>query len=146
MALVAEALEGSTDSEAPEVPRELEDDDQEVEELAEWQKSMDDEAIALWDAVKTQLPNDCFRVAAPRADDESSLGSISDSVSETSHEVELSESSSSETEDGYMERHTVLMADNAGDEETLNKGQRRRLLAATTTAGSDQADCRGSAQ
>ena len=95
---------------------------------------------------ETQLPNDCFRVAAPRADDESSLGSISDSVSETSHEVELSESSSSETEDEYMEWHTVLMADNAGDEETLNKGQRRRLLAATPTAGSDQADCRGSAQ
>ena len=77
---------------------------------------MDDEAIALWDAVKPQLPNDCFRVAAPRAEDESSLGSISDSVSvsETSHEVELSGSSSSETEDEYMERHTVLMADNAG--------------------------------
>ena len=65
---------GSTDSEAPEVPQELEDDDQEVEELAEWQKSMDDEAIALWDAVTTQLPNDCFRVAAPRADDESQSG------------------------------------------------------------------------
>ena len=52
-------------------------------------------------------------------------------MSETSHEVELSETSSSETEDEYMERHTVLTADNAGDEETLNKGQRRRLLAAT---------------
>ena len=52
-------------------------------------------------------------------------------MSETSHEVELSETSSSETEDEYMERHTVLTADNAGDEETLNKGQRRRRLAAT---------------
>ena len=55
---------------------------------------MENEAImALWDVVKPQLPNDCFRVAAPQSDEESNLGSISDSVSETSDEVELSETS-----------------------------------------------------
>ena len=137
MALLAEALdvESADEDEKDDVVihhlAELEDG----EVLAEFQESLEDEAISLWDQVMPEIPPGCLLSGVQESDDES-LGSVSTGESETSHEDldgSYQDSSSSETEDEMAERHLTLMAEVDGDEEVLNKGQRRRLLAAAKT-------------
>ena len=137
MALLAEALDGESADEEEKVEVELhqlaEPDDGEV--LAELQESLEDEAISLWDHVMPEIPPGCL-VSGVQESDDDSLGSVSTGESETSHEDQGGSqgvSSSSETEDEMAERHLALMAEVDGDEEVLNKGQRRRLLAAAKT-------------
>ena len=138
MALVSEALEQlETDSEAPDqmgpkrVPEVLEDEVN-WSELASWQKGLEDEAMRVADDVIPELPKGAFVALHYREDvEEDSTGSISEGESETTHATSLDISSMSETEEEYEERHQVLTTDLDGDEEQLQKGQRRRLLAAT---------------
>ena len=137
MALLAEALEGeSADEDDRETVPGLAEPDDEDEVLAVMQESLEDEAISLWDQVMPEIPPGCLLSGAQESDDDS-LGSISTGESETSHEGQddgsCEGSSSSETEDEMAERHLTLMAEVEGDEEVLNKGQRRRLLAAAKT-------------
>ena len=103
--------------------------------MAELQESLEDEAISLWDHVMPEIPPGCL-VSGVQESDDDSLGSVSTGESETSHEDQDGSqevSSSSETEDEMAERHLALMAEVDGVEEVLNKGQRRRLLAAAKT-------------
>ena len=137
MALLAEALEGeSADEDDRETVPGLAEPDDEDEVLAVMQESLEDEAISLWDQVMPEIPPGCLLSGVQESDDDS-LGSISTGESETSHEGQddgsCEGSSSSETEDEMAERHLTLMAEVEGDEEVLNKGQRRRLLAAAKT-------------
>ena len=104
------------------------------EEIATWQEGLVSEAIRVSDEVIPELPPGSLVAAVlekDTPDDEDSTGSISEGESETTHATSLDISSMSETDEELEERHQVLTADLDGDEEQLNKGQRRRLLAAT---------------
>ena len=140
MALVAEALEQPTDSEGEEAEVQKEntrmdmESDLDWEEIALWQEGLVSEAIRVSDEVIPELPPGSLVATVlekATSDDEDSTGSISEGESETTHATSLDISSMSETEEELEERHQVLTADLDGDEEQLNKGQRRRLLAAT---------------
>lgn len=138
MALMAEALEQPTDSEDGEYETQKEnvrvmmDTELEWDQVAAWQGSLVDEAIRVSDDVIPELPPESLLTYLGRDKDaEDSTGSISEGESETTHDTDVEISSMSETEEEIEERHQVLTADLDGDEEQLNKGQRRRLLAAT---------------
>ena len=77
-----------------------------------------------------RLPEHALKEAGPASDRESDLGSISEPVSESSHEGDVSEDTDTDSEEEALERHQVLTAEVSGYEEILNKGQRRRILAA----------------
>ena len=104
-----------------------------------WQTSMEDEAIRKWDELG--LPPEAFRDAQESEPEiDTSEGSLSEghSISEEdaldvrSHSSSYSDSS----EEGDDEKETILVADaGCADEEHLNKGQRRRLLAASKEIG-----------
>ena len=133
MALLGEKLD-EAEKESDEIPEKKVpldfDMDDEVEALAEWQESLEAEAVALWDEVRPHLDPECFITAEdPRDERESSLGSLSEGESETTH-AGSSDSSSEDTSDEERAFGATLNADPGGDEEILNKGQRRRLLAA----------------
>lgn len=138
MALMAEALKEITESEdgdqgeRHEAERVVLDADSDCDELAAWQESLMDEAIRVSDDVIPELPPGSL-VASVEEDrwEDDSTGSISEGESETTHDTDVDISSMSETEEEFDERHQVLTADLDGDEEQLNKGQRRRILAAT---------------
>ena len=108
------------------------DTELEWDQVAAWQGSLVDEAIRVSDDVIPELPPESLLTYLGRDKDaEDSTGSISEGESETTHDTDVEISSMSETEEEIEERHQVLTADLDGDEEQLNKGQRRRLLAAT---------------
>lgn len=140
MALVAEALDEAEISEPEtEVPLMVNDvgpdDDEDWVEMARWQESLEDEALTVADLVVPTLMQQGGIKEAPEDDvasEHSDMGSISEGETETSHETLMSSdrSETDEEELEMMERHEILQAD-VGDEEVLNKGQRRRLLAAT---------------
>lgn len=77
-----------------------------------------------------RLPEHALKEAGPASDRESDLGSISEPVSESSHEGDVSEDTDTDSEEEALERHQVLTAEVSGYEEILSKGQRRRILAA----------------
>lgn len=140
MALVAEALDEAEISEPEtEVPLMVNDvgpdDDEDWVEMARWQESLEDEALTVADLVVPTLMQQGGIKEVPEDDvasEHSDMGSISEGETETSHETLMSSdrSETDEEELEMMERHEILQAD-VGDEEVLNKGQRRRLLAAT---------------
>ena len=138
MALVAEALDEVSEPET-DVPLAHENacpDDDDWVEMAKWQESLEDEALTVADViVPSLLQQGGIRedVQEDGVSEHSDMGSISEGESETSHETLMDSSDRSETdeeEQDMMERHEILQAD-IGDEEVLNKGQRRRLLAAS---------------
>ena len=142
LALMQEHLENEDDGELEEEAVEtwasgLEAGDDGVEEaaLAEWQEELETQAIAELDAVLAKLPANALITREETEETSDSEGSISEGVSESSHDEGWSGESDSSTEtdsskelDDEEDRHEILAAGVGEGADTLNKGQKRRLL------------------
>ena len=143
LALMQEHLENEDDGEPEEEAVEetwasgLEAGDDGVEEaaLAEWQEEVETQAIAELDGVLAKLPANALITREDTEETSDSEGSISEGVSESSHDEGWSGESDSSTEtdsskelEDEEDRHEILAAGVGEGADTLNKGQKRRLL------------------
>ena len=109
------------------------------QERCKWQEELETQAISSLDGVMARVPVEAL--AATNGDmssgESTSEGSISGGESETSHsEGQPMETESSTSSDESVEMdHEAMMSEAPGTTETLNKGQRRRVLDAVQKVG-----------